>query len=190
MQFIDFACHPVWSLSTLFHGKPEMANFGGEHGEFDRTSSRAGADWAVLERIRDKWEGNLVVKGVLSPEDAVRLKSVGVDAIQVSSHGGRQLESAPPAILALAAIRAAVGDDYPLFYDTGVRSGEDIVKAYAMGADFVFLGRPFQFAIAAGGEEGLAQMTDVLSAETSIALAQLGVRDMQSVTQRCLSDIR
>jgi L-lactate dehydrogenase (cytochrome) len=63
MQFIDFACHPYWSLSTLFSGKPELANFGGEHGEFDRTSSRAGADWSVLQRIRDKWKGKLVVKG-------------------------------------------------------------------------------------------------------------------------------
>lgn len=188
-QFVDFACHPYWSLSTLFKGKPEMANFGGKHGEFDRTSSRAGADWDVLQRIRDKWEGNLVVKGVLSPEDAVRLKSAGVDAIQVSSHGGRQLESAPPAILALAAIRAAVGEEFPLFYDSGIRNGEDIAKAYAMGADFVFLGRPFQFAIAAGGEDGLAQLTDVLSSETSIALAQLGINDMQSITEACISDI-
>ena len=126
---------------------------------------------------------------MLSPVDAVRLKAVGVDAIQVSSHGGRQLESAPPAILALAAIRAAVGSEYPLFYDTGIRSGEDIVKAYAMGADYVFLGRPFQFAIAAGGEEGLAEMTDILSKESSIALAQLGVRDMKSVTNECISEL-
>ena len=182
-QFIDFACHPQWSLSTLFQGAPELANFGGEFGEFDRTTSRAGADWSLLQNIREQWKGNLVVKGVLSAEDAVQLKNAGVDAIQVSSHGGRQLDSAPPAILALAAIREAVGPDYPLFFDSGIRSGEDVIKAYAMGADFVFFGRSLLFAIAAGGEQGLQQMVNVFSAETTIALAQLGLRDMQSIDE-------
>src|SRR5699024_11156766 len=102
-------------------------------------------------------------KGVLSVADARRLKAAGVDAIQVSSHGGRQLNSAPPAILALQAIREAVGPEFPLFYDSGIRSGEDIVKAYAMGANFLFLGRPFSFAIAAGGQRGLIQLSDVLA---------------------------
>lgn len=188
-QFIDFACHPQWSLSALFQGAPELANFGGEFGEFDRTISRAGADWSLLQNIRELWKGNLVVKGVLSAEDAVRLKNAGVDAIQVSSHGGRQLDSAPPAILALAAIREAVGADYPLFFDSGVRSGEDVIKAYAMGADFVFFGRSLLFAIAAGGEQGLEQMVEVFRAETSIALAQLGLRDMTSVSQQSLAKL-
>lgn len=186
-QFIDFACHPQWSLSTLFQGAPELANFGGEFGEFDRTISRAGADWSLLQKIREQWKGNLVVKGVLSAEDAVQLKNAGVDAIQVSSHGGRQLDSAPPAILALAAIREAVGADYPLFFDSGIRSGEDVIKAYAMGADFVFFGRSLLFAIAAGGESGLEQMVEVFRAEASIALAQLGLRDMASVGRESLA---
>ena len=97
-QFLDFACHPKWSVSTLVAGRPELANFGGAFGEFDRTASRAGADWSLLERLRDKWHGKLVVKGVLSVDDAVKMQSLGVDAIQVSSHGGRQLDSAPPPI--------------------------------------------------------------------------------------------
>jgi len=187
-QFLDFACHPGWSIPQLIKGKPEMGNFGGEHGAFDRTSSRAGATWELLAEMRDKWDGKLVVKGVLSVEDAVTLQSHGVDAIQVSSHGGRQLDSALPAILALRDIRAAVGPDMPLFYDSGLRSGEDIVKAYAMGADFVFLGRPFSFAIAAGGARGLDQMSDVLADETSITLAQLGLRDICDVTPEVLAD--
>ncbi|NND90623.1 MAG: alpha-hydroxy-acid oxidizing protein [Granulosicoccus sp.] len=185
-QFIDFACHPQWSLSTLFQGAPALANFGGDFGEFDRTSSRAGADWGLLERIRDRWQGKLVVKGVLGVTDALSLKSAGVDAIQVSSHGGRQLDSAPPAIIALAEIRDAVGKEFPLFYDSGIRSGEDIVKAYASGADFVFLGRPWLFAIAAGGRQGLQQLLDVLASETSITLAQLGLRGLSEVDQTCL----
>lgn len=180
-QFLDFACHPGWSLRQLFKGKPELANFGGDFGEFDRTSSRAGATWDLLSKIRQKWKGNLVVKGVVSTEDALKLQSVGVDAIQVSSHGGRQLDCAPPAILALRHIREAIGPDMPLFYDSGIRSGEDIVKAYAMGANFVFLGRPFSFAIAAGGNRGLNEMTHFLTEETSITLAQLGLRSLSEV---------
>ncbi len=180
-QFVDFALHPRWSISSLLSGRPELANFGGDFGEFDRTASRAGADWSLLQRLRDRWQGKLVVKGVLDRDDAVKMKSFGVDAIQVSSHGGRQLDSAPPAIHALREIRSAVGETYPLFFDSGIRSGEDIVKAYAMGANYVFLGRPWLFAIASGGESGLEQLTRVLTQETSIALAQLGLCDMASV---------
>jgi isopentenyl diphosphate isomerase/L-lactate dehydrogenase-like FMN-dependent dehydrogenase len=169
-QFIDFAMHPRWSLTTLIQGRP-----------FERTASRAGADWSLLDRIRNQWKGNLVVKGVLNVNDALKMKSAGVDAIQVSSHGGRQLDSGPPAIIALKAIRDAVGPDYPLFYDSGIRSGEDIIKAYAMGANYVFLGRPLLFAIAARGESGLNQMSDVFANETSIALAQLGICNMLAI---------
>jgi len=114
------------------------------------------------------------------------MKSMGVDAVQVSSHGGRQLDSGPPPIQCLPRIRAAVGDDYPLFFDSGLRSGEDIIKAYASGANFVFFARPLLFAMAAEGEQGLAQLVDVLSQETSIALAQLGLKSMADVSRAVL----
>jgi (S)-mandelate dehydrogenase len=179
-QFIDFALHPQWSLATLFKGRPQMANFTMEGHHFDRSESRARADWKTLKRLRDMWGGNLVVKGVLDIEDAIALKSAGVDAIQVSSHGNRQLESAPCAITALAEIRNAIGPSYPLFFDSGLRSGEDVVKAYAQGADFTFLGRVLQFAIAAGGEDGLSALWNVLKSETSITLAQIGATSMPS----------
>ncbi|WP_371732517.1 alpha-hydroxy acid oxidase [Ruegeria sp. HKCCD9179] len=171
-QFVDFAMHPRWSLSTLFRGKPQMANF--PEGAFDRTESRARADWDYLARLRDRWAGKLVVKGVLDAEDALRLKQAGVDAIQVSSHGGRQLDAAIPPVLALPEIRQAVGPDFPLFYDSGLRSGEDVVKVLASGADFTFLGRILLYAIAAKGEAGLRELWDVISQETSLTLAQIG----------------
>lgn len=174
-QFIDFALHPRWSLTSLAAGKPDMANFQMPGYEFDRTESRAKADWDTLVRLRDAWPGNLVIKGVLDAEDAVHLRDAGVDAIQVSSHGARQLESAPAPIEMLPLIRAAVGDSYPLFYDSGLRSGEDALKALIAGADFVFFGRILQFAIAAAGEPGLTRLWDVLSDEMSIAMAQIGV---------------
>jgi len=173
-QFFDFAMHPRWSLNGLIKGKPQMANFDRDGYDFDRTESRARADWDTLARLRDIWPGKLVVKGVLDAQDSTTLKAAGVDAIQVSSHGCRQLESAPAAITALADIRAAVGPDYPLFYDTGLRSGEDVVKAYTQGANFTFLGRILQYAIAANGEDGLKTLWSILQTETNIALAQIG----------------
>ncbi len=182
-QFVDFALHPRWSLATLIKGRPETANFTGPGQSFDRTESRAAADWDSLDQFRDQWRGKLVVKGVLDVDDAVRLKAAGVDAVQVSSHGGRQLDAAPPPILALRRIRDAVGDEYPLFYDTGLGSGEDVVKAYAMGADFVFFGRALLFALAAGGERGLGQLWDVLTTETSLTLAQIGRTSMTGLSE-------
>lgn len=185
-QFLDFALHPGWSISSLLAGAPQLANFDNTDSTFDRTRSRAGADWAFLDSIREKWKGRLVVKGVLHAGDAKRLVEHGVDGIQVSSHGGRQLESVQCAIHALARIRDAVGDDVPLIYDSGIRSGEDICKAYAVGADFVMLGRPLLFAMAAGGEKGLHQLCDVIAQETSIALAQLGINDINQVDKHVL----
>lgn len=181
-QFLDFALHPRWSLSTLARGKPEMANFTIPGYVFDRTESRAAADWTYLEKLRAHWRGNLVVKGVTSVKDAARLKSLGVDAIQVSSHGGRQLDSAPPPILCLQRIRQELGDTYPLFYDTGLRSGEDVIKAYAMGASFVFFGRSLLFAMAADAERGLSKLWSVFEEEISLTLAQTGYTSMRNLS--------
>ncbi|MTI03273.1 alpha-hydroxy acid oxidase, partial [Roseibium sp. RKSG952] len=173
-QLFDFAMHPGWSFKTLFAGRPEMANFKMEGYDFDRTESRARATWDTLTRLRDLWPGKLVVKGVLDIEDARALRSAGVDAIQVSSHGARQLEASPAPIEMLSNIRSDLGPDFSLFYDSGIWSGEDVLKALTLGADFVFVGRILQFAIAAAGEAGLEQMWDVLSQELSIAMAQTG----------------
>ena len=180
-QFIDFAMHPRWSLSALFKGKPQMANFDMDGFDFDRTESRAKADFDTLKRLRDMWPGNLVVKGVLSSEDALLLRDAGVDAIQVSSHGARQLESAPSPFALLPPMREALGPDYPIFFDSGLRSGEDALKALVAGADFVFFGRILQFAIAAAGRAGLDQLWRVLSDELSIAMAQTGMTSLQAV---------
>ena len=134
-----------------------------------------------MTRLRDVWKGHFVVKGVLDVEDAARLQAAGVDGIIVSSHGGRQLDSVPPPILALRAIRVALGDKYPLFYDSGIRCGEDIVKAYAMGADYVFVGRALLFAMAAGGEAGLARMVELMAKQVSITLAQMGLSRISDI---------
>ena len=182
-QFMDFALHPHWSLASLFHGMPGPANFDNAPGGkgFDRHASRAGANWAFLDELRRRWDGQLIVKGVLSPDDAQRIQAAGADAIYVSNHGGRQLDSAPPAITALARVRAAVGPDYPLVFDSGVRSGEDILKALACGADLVMLGRPLLYALGADGARGLASLLDALVSELGVAMAQLGLADVDDI---------
>jgi L-lactate dehydrogenase (cytochrome) len=110
----------------------------------------------------------------MSPEDARMAVDAGSDAIYISNHGGRQLASAPAAIQMLSRIRQAVGPDFPLVFDSGVRSGEDVAKALACGADFVMLGRAFLYALGAGGPAGLQQMVDMISNELSVVMAQLG----------------
>jgi L-lactate dehydrogenase (cytochrome) len=188
---LDFARHPRWSLSTLFHGAPSPKNFdapGGANG-FMRDAGRGAVDWAFLDRLRRCWRGALVVKGVLSTADAVRIRDVGADAIYVSNHGGRQLDSAPPAIQMLPHIRAAVGDAFPLIFDSGVRCGEDVVKALALGANFVMLGRPLLYAIGADGARGLATILDIVADDVSVTLAQIGRRRIADVDGSVLAEL-
>jgi L-lactate dehydrogenase (cytochrome) len=182
-QFIDFATHPNWSIQTLLNGTPRFANFGTSKSpkDFSRKAGRSGADWSFLKQLRECWKGKLIIKGVLSAEDAIEIKNAGADAIYVSNHGARQLDSAPAAIDALPRIRHAVGKDFTLIFDSGIRSGEGIVKALALGADFVMLGRPMLYAIGARGEAGLSTLFTNLSEEISLTLAQTGLRRVEDV---------
>jgi L-lactate dehydrogenase (cytochrome) len=154
---------------------------------FVRNASRGGCDWAFLDELRKRWKGKLIVKGVTSPEDALRVKQAGVDAIYVSNHGARQLDSAPSAILALATIREAVGSNFPLIFDSGVRNGEDVIKALVMGADFVMLGRPMLFALGADGERGLNTLIQLIGDEIDIVMAQLGVTRIADINRGMLA---
>ena len=181
-QFFDFAFHPQWSLQTLKSGVPKLANVNVPGGkEFKRSEARGKVDWAFLDRLRERWPGKLIVKGVLGCEDSVRILDAGVDAVYVSNHGGRQLDSAPAAIQMLPQIRAAVGNEYPLLFDSGVRNGEAVIKAFALGADFVFIGRPFLYAMGAEGYPGLQAMIELISSQVDISLAQIGCTDINDV---------
>ena len=184
-QIFDFAIHPSWSLKTLFHGAPKFGNFS-DTNSFNRNASRAGADWEFLKYLRDHWPNNLVIKGVLNTEDAKNMKGIGVDGIYVSSHGGRQLASAPHPIEMLPKIRRALGKDVHIFYDSGLRSGEDLVKAYALGANFAFMGRPWSMAYAANNRHGIDNYIKYLCKETSVAMAMIGRRNIEEI---CFEDI-
>ena len=186
-QFIDFAMHPSWSINKIFHGTPRPRNYDGYEGvKFDRYASRAGLNWELLSQLRDTWQGNLIVKGITSPSDAQRIVSYGVDAIYVSNHGGRQLDSVPAAIDLLPTIRDMVGVEFPIVFDSGIRGGEDVVKALALGADFVMLGRPVLHAIGADGKRGLTSLFDAISEDISVGLAQLGLNTIQQINSNCI----
>ncbi len=184
-QFFDFASHPRWSIDTLLTGIPKVANNVKEdtNTKFVRNESRGKVDWSFLQRLRERWQGKLIVKGVLSPEDAVRIRDSDVDALYVSNHGGRQLDSAPAAIQMLPLIRDAVGNNYPILFDSGVRNGEAVIKALALGADFVLIGRPLLYGLGAGGEVGLSTVIDLLINQIDATLAQLGKPDINDITQ-------
>ena len=117
--------------------------------KFNRGESRGSTDWNTLKRVREKWKGKLIIKGVMSPEDAIKIKEEGADAIQVSNHGGRQLDSATASIEVLPLIRNSLGKDFPIIFDSGIRGGSDIVRALALGADFTMVGRPLMYGIGA-----------------------------------------
>ncbi|MGI9302960.1 MAG: alpha-hydroxy acid oxidase [Gammaproteobacteria bacterium] len=187
-QFLDLARHPRWSISTLFSGVPRTVNYAADGTTaFVRGESRGRADWDFLGKLRNLWPRTLIVKGVLSPADAVRIRDAGVDAVYVSNHGGRQLDSAPPAIQMLPLIRVAVGNDYPLLFDSGIRNGEGVIKALALGANFVMLGRPFLYGIGAAGERGLEKVIDILTDEISLTLAQLGRPDIEGIDRTVIA---
>ena len=183
-QIWDFASHPRWSLETALHAirhqMPQPMNYAtsSQKTTFVRNASRAGADWNFLVALRDRWPGKLVVKGVQSVEDALRIKTIGADAIYVSNHGGRQLNAAPVAIDSLVEIRNAVGGAFPLIFDGGIRNGEHVIKALAAGADFVMLGRSVMYGLGAGGAVGLAQILDLIEAEASSVMGLLGCQNI------------
>ena len=190
-QFFDFATHPIWSLSTLMSGIPKPMNYvtskSGD-GIFKRKESRGSTDWDTLKRVRDKWKGKLIIKGVMSPDDAKQIKEAGADAIQVSNHGGRQLDSATAAINMLPLIRKSVGSDFPLIFDSGIRSGSDIVRALAFGADYAMIGRPVMYAMGADGRKGLRRIVEIIKEEASTTLGLVGLNDINDVTSNIVID--
>ena len=143
-------------------------------------------DWDRVKELMDMWGGKVILKGIMDPEDARRAADLGADAIVVSNHGGRQLDGALSAIRALPAVIDAVGDRIEVFFDSGIRSGQDILKALALGADGVMVGRSWVYGLGAMGSPGVTKALEVLHKELDTTMALCGHRDINRVDKDIL----
>ncbi len=137
--------------------------------------------WADIAWIKERWQGKLIIKGILDEEDARAAADTGADAIIVSNHGGRQLDGAPSAISMLPKIVEAVGDRIEVHLDSGIRSGQDVLKAIALGAKGTYIGRPFLYGLGAMGKEGVELALNIIAKEMDITMALCGKRDIKAV---------
>lgn len=185
----DGITHPDWLIDVQLVGKPHV--FGNLAAAIPEAKGMAEfwpwvtknfdptLTWQDLDWIRAHWDGPIVIKGVLDPEDAREAVKVGADGIIVSNHGGRQLDGALSGVRALPPIADAVGDDLTLLMDGGVRSGLDVVKALALGAKACLVGRPWAWALGARGEAGVAHVLQILRQEMTMAMALTGCTDVR-----------
>jgi L-lactate dehydrogenase (cytochrome) len=144
---------------------------------------RTSPDWSYVAALREEWDGKLVVKGVLDPEDAPRLVAAGVDALWVSNHAGRQFDGAPASIDVLPEIRAAA-PEAQIIFDSGVEGGLDILRAIALGADFVMLGRAFHYGLGAFGPDGVRHAIHILKSDLESNMGQLGCDRLSDAAAR------
>lgn len=176
-----------WSLGRLREGMPRLKllesydkgkSSGKEGGTTAGSLYRGNVDWITMQKIRNEWEGDLLVKGIMCPEDALKLKQLGVDGVWVSNHSGRQFEGGPAPIEQLPKVREKLGRDYPIIFDSGIIGGLDIIRALAMGADFVFLGRAFHYAVSALQKTGVDHLLHILSEDIKSNMGQIGANNI------------
>ncbi len=193
---LEYPAHPAWLLDVAIKGRPHM------FGNLEKLvpTARSLADfkdwvdsqfdpsctWKDIEWLRSIWDGNLIIKGVLSESDAATAVKVGADSIVISNHGGRQLDGVSSSINMTRRIRDAVGDKTIIIMDGGVRSGQDIVKAVANGADFTLIGRAWIWALAARGQTGLETLLQTFKSEMDVSMALTGVTNIAGITSKIL----
>ncbi len=187
---LDIATKPAWALKVLFGKRRSFGNLmgriGGQSGigtlaEWTATQFDASANWRDVEWVRSRWPGKLILKGVLDAEDARLGVAAGADAIVVSNHGGRQLDGAPSSISVLREVVEAVDGRCEIMFDGGIRSGQDIAKALALGARGALIGRSFLYALAAAGEAGVIKAVEIMRKELSVTLALTGTSTIDAV---------
>ena len=171
LSMLRESVEPFDNVSVASFENQYLVNYAGDIGAGHIIRGQPG--WDDVAAIRDLWEGPMLVKGVQKPEDAQRLAEMGIDAIWVSNHSGRQFDGGPSSISCLPAIREAVPDT-PLVFDSGVTGGLDICRALALGADFVMLGRAFHYAVGALGEKGPPHLIEILKADMISNMGQMG----------------
>ena len=197
MNLIDLAFKPRWCLGMLDTPRRSFGNIVGHvTGVADMSSLSSWTssqfdpklNWDDVKWIKDQWGGKLILKGILDAEDAGMAADSGADAIIVSNHGGRQLDGALSSIEALPAIVDAVGGRIEILFDGGIRSGQDVIKALALGAHGVFIGRAFLYGLGAMGEAGVTACLDIIRKELDITMALCGLRDVRDIDGRILVD--
>ncbi|UUZ65905.1 alpha-hydroxy-acid oxidizing protein [Polaromonas sp. P1-6] len=193
--------HPRWTINTLLrtfaaHGMPHFENSYATRGAPILSSwvardfgAKDHLDWEHLALIRRKWKRTLVVKGIMNHEDARKVRDMGADGLIVSNHGGRQLDGTVSPLRVLPEVVRAVGADFPVMMDSGIRRGTDVLKALALGAKFVFVGRPFNYAAAVAGEEGVRHAIRILADEVQRDLGLLGLTSISEVQGAQLRDL-
>ncbi len=183
---------PAWARQVVTHGPPRfrglekyvdrktMANAAG----FVAATLGGTLSWEYLAEVRERWDGPLIVKGILDPDDAQKCVDTGADAVQVSNHGARQLDGAIAAIDAMPAVMDRVGDAVPVLFDSGVRDGLDVARAIAMGASFVFAGRAFMYGLGAVGPDGAGHAFDILHEGLVNVMHQMGCSTLDDLADR------
>jgi L-lactate dehydrogenase (cytochrome) len=187
---------PRWLLDVGIRGKPH--SFGhlsdlvadpndlGAYKDFVDSQFDPSVTWADIEWLRARWQGRLIIKGIMSNEDARAAAAAGADGVVVSNHGGRQLDGVSSTIRKLPEVAAAVGESLDVLLDGGIRCGTDVVKAVALGADGVLIGRPWVWAVAARGEQGLRDYLSVMQQEIAATMALMGVNRIEELNPELL----
>ena len=194
-NLVDMLCKPSWVFNVLQSKRRSFGNLEGQikgadnlltlsqwiAGQFDPTLS-----WKDVEWVRKLWGGKLILKGILDADDAKIAASTGADAIVVSNHGGRQLDGTVSSIRALPEVADAVGGRLEVFFDGGVRSGQDVLKALALGARGVFIGKAFAWALGAMGEKGVSLALEIIRKELDVSMALCGLKDVKEASPAIL----
>jgi L-lactate dehydrogenase (cytochrome) len=192
---IDMALRPAWILSVLSGKSWTFGNLAGHVkgledvtslAEWTNTQFDQALSWKDVEWVKSLWPGKLIIKGILDVDDARLAVKAGASAIVVSNHGGRQLDGAPSSIAALPKIADAVGGDVEVMFDGGIRTGQDIMRALALGARCCMIGRAFAYGLGAGGEAGVRRAIEILAKEFDVTMALTGKRMVGEIDRSVL----
>ncbi len=195
-RMVQAMLHPRWAVDVGLLGRPhDLGNISTYRGHATGLADYIGwlganfdpgIGWQDLDWIRQTWAGHILIKGILDPDDARHAVSFGADALVVSNHGGRQLDGTVSTAAALPAIVEAVGKSIPVLADSGIRSGVDVLRFLALGADAVMLGRAYAYALAAGGEAGVSRLLSLFEAEMRTNMILMGVKKLADLGPHCL----
>ena len=194
-NLLNLMSKPSWCMGMLGTKNRDFGNIVGHVEGVDNMSSLSAwtagqfdptLDWAEVEAIKKQWGGKVILKGIMDAEDALLAKNVGADAIIVSNHGGRQLDGAPSSITALPSIVQAVGKGMEVWLDSGIRSGQDVIKALALGATGTLIGRSYIYGLGAMGEPGVTKSLEIIANELDLTMAFCGLKDVAQVDSKIL----